>query len=89
MVAIYGDVRPYDPDQLTAGTSLPTGPPSSGEPPPPPAGDGAKQETSGGIFSKIQSIFNSGIVMSVRKVLNLALFALIVAILGYYSLGYG
>ena len=88
MVAIYGEIRPYDPDQLTAGTSVQAGG-ATGEPPPAPAGEGAKQEPSTGIFSKVQSLFSSGIVMSVRKVVNIALFALIVAILGYYSLGYG
>ena len=88
MVAIYGEVRPYDPDQLTAGTSVQVGG-TAGEPPPAPAAEEEKKDASGGIFSRVQSFFSSGVVMSVRKVLNFALFLLIVAVMGYYSLGYG
>lgn len=88
MVAIYGEIRPYDPDQLTAGTSVQAGG-TPGEPPPAPAGEEAKQNASGGIFSRVRSFFSLGVVMSVRKVLNFALFLLIVAVMGYYSLGYG
>ncbi|MDP6627792.1 MAG: hypothetical protein QGG50_07810 [Methanopyri archaeon] len=88
MVAIYGEIRPYDPDQLTAGTSVQAaGPP--GEPPAAPAGENAKQNASRGIFARVRSFFSSGLMVSARKVLNIALFLLIVAVLGYFSLGYG